>query len=64
VKARKAFDCIEYKRAIQQKHAVENRGLSHEESRSRRAEWLKSSKNPAAALWRHMVMRQETSRKP
>lgn len=63
MKTRKAFDCIEYKRAIQQKHAAENRGLSREERRRRRAKWLKSSDNAAAALWREMVMRQETARK-
>ena len=61
--ADKAFDCIAYKRAVQAKHAKQNRGLAPPEKTRRRAEWLKKSGNPAARLWRDMLKKQKTAAK-
>ena len=58
---KKAFDCIEYKRAIQAKHAAETAGLSVDEEIKRRQEWLATSDNPAAQLWRKMKEAQAAS---
>jgi len=57
----KPLDCVAYKRAIQAKHAEENRNLSPQEKMRRRTEWLKKSDNPAARLWREMAKKQETA---
>ncbi len=54
------FDCVEYKRAIQARHAAESRTLSADEKLKRRAEWLSESENPAARLWREMSKKQKT----
>jgi len=56
----KQFDCVEYKRAIQARHAAESRGLSPDEKLKRRAEWLRESDNPAARLWREMNKKQQS----
>lgn len=48
---------MEYKRAIQAKHAAENAGLSPEERLRRLDDWLENSDNPAAQLWRTLVER-------
>jgi len=61
--AEKPFDCIAYKRAVQAKHAEQNRGLAPPEKTRRRAEWLKKSGNPAARLWRDMLKKQKTAAK-
>lgn len=58
--AEKPFDCIAYKRAVQEKHAEQNRDLAPTEKTRRRAEWLKKSNNPAARLWRDMLKKQKT----
>lgn len=55
------FDCVEYKRAIQAKHAAESGTLSPEEKLTRRTQWLNQSDNPAAQLWREMKKRQEAA---
>ena len=51
---RKRFDCIEYKRTVQAEHASANAGLRPEEIRKRRSEWLETSDNPAARVWRKL----------
>ncbi len=58
MKNQKAFDCVEYKREIQEKHAAENAGLSGEEKINRRREWLEKSDNPAAVAWRLLKEKQ------
>lgn len=60
MKSEKQFDCVEYKRAIQSRHAAESRTLSPDEKLERRAEWLSRSDNPAARLWREMSKKQKT----
>lgn len=57
---KKEFDCIEYKRAIQAKHAAETRTLSPNEKTTRRAQWLAESDNQAAQLWRELCNKQGT----
>jgi hypothetical protein len=52
------FDCIEYKRAIQCRHAAETQGISAPQKTERRQRWLKESDHPAAQLWREMNARQ------
>ncbi len=64
MKTDKPFDCIAYKRGIQEKHATENRDLSPEEKIRRRTEWLEKSSNPAARLWRRLRARKESAVKP
>lgn len=56
----KSFDCVEYKRAIQDRHAAETQGLTPDQKMMRRQQWLKDSDNPAARLWREMISKQET----
>lgn len=53
------FDCIEYKRAIQAKHAAETQALSAREKIERRAQWLAESRSKAAQLWREMKNKQQ-----
>jgi len=53
----KPFDCVEYKRAVQARHAAESRTLSPDEKREQRTQWLSGSDNPAARLWREMNKR-------
>ena len=60
----KPFDCVEYKRVVQAKHAIENRPLSPEEKQQRRAQWLDESDNPAARLWREMNKKQKVAVSP
>jgi hypothetical protein len=55
---KKEFDCIEYKRAIQAKHAAETQSLSPEEKMKHRSRWLAESDNQAARLWRELCSRQ------
>ncbi len=57
----KLFDCVEYKRTIQERHVAETRGLKPEERTLRRQQWLKESDNPAALLWREMAQKQEVT---
>lgn len=57
--SQKPFDCIEYKRAIQEKHASGFAGLRPEEVLQKRGEWLEQSDNPAARLWRKMKQKQQ-----
>jgi hypothetical protein len=59
--ANKPFDCVEYKRAIQARHAAEDQALGPEEKSQRRAQWLSHSDNPAARLWREMQQRQQAA---
>ena len=59
MKAEKPFDCVAYKRAVQEKHAAESRNLSAEEKLRRRKEWLDKSDNPAARVWREMGRKKE-----
>lgn len=61
--AEKPFDSIAYKRAVQEKHAEQNRDLARAEKTRRRAEWLTKSDNPAARLWRDMLKKQKTAGK-
>jgi hypothetical protein len=53
-----AFDCVEYKHAIQERHIAETQGLTSEQKTQRRRQWLEQSDNPAAKLWREMVLKQ------
>ena len=55
----KTFDCVEYKRAIQERHIAETQGLTPEQTAARRRQWLSESDNPAARLWREMVLKRE-----
>ena len=55
----KAFDCVEYKYAIQERHIAETQGLTSEQKTQRRRQWLDESDNPAARLWREMALKQE-----
>ena len=55
------FDCVEYKRGVQAKHAAECGTLSPEENLQRRTEWLSRSDNPAARLWREMQNKRQTA---
>jgi hypothetical protein len=55
----KPFDCVAYKRAIQEKHAAATQGLSPQEKTRQRRQWLSQSDNPAARLWREMKSKQE-----
>jgi hypothetical protein len=48
------FDCVEYKRAVQARHAAECGTLSPDQKRERRTQWLRESENPAARLWREL----------
>ena len=57
--AGKTFDCVQYKRRVQQKHAAEHAGLTSEQRAQRRAQWLAESDNPAARLWRAMEAKRE-----
>jgi hypothetical protein len=57
----KPFDCVEYKRAIQARHAAESGALRPEEKLQRRTQWLSRSDNPAARLWREMNKRQPSA---
>ena len=56
MKPKKDFDCVEYKHAIQAKHAKETNGLTPREKTQSRRE----SDNPAARLWRRMRGRQQS----
>ena len=51
---KKEFDCVEYKRSIQAKHAADTQTLGPEEKAEHRARWLAESENPAARLWREL----------
>jgi hypothetical protein len=57
--ASKAFDCVKYKHAIQERHIAETQGLMPEQRTLRRRQWLDASDNPAAKLWREMALKQE-----
>jgi hypothetical protein len=57
----KPFDCIEYKRAVQCRHAAETQGISSRQKTERRQQWLKESDHPAARLWREMNVKQEST---
>ena len=46
--------------AIQEKLYRETQGLTLEEKARQRAEWLATSDNPAARLWREMTARSKT----
>ena len=54
----KSFDCVAYKRAIQEKHLAATQGLSHRERARQRQQWLNQSDNPAVRLWRKMNAKQ------
>ena len=47
----KTFDCVEMKNEIQAKLAKEHEGLSDEEIRRRRQQWLETSDDPLARWW-------------
>jgi hypothetical protein len=55
----KPFDCIEYKRVVQCRHAAETQGVGARQKTERRQQWLKESNHPAAQLWREMNAKQE-----
>ncbi len=55
------FDCMAYKRAIQEKLFQESAGLTLEEEARQRAVWLATSDNPAAALWRELEAKSTAS---
>jgi hypothetical protein len=55
----KPFDCIEYKRAIQCRHAAETQDISARQRTERRQQWLMESDHPAARLWREMNAKRE-----
>jgi hypothetical protein len=57
----KPFDCVDYKRSVQERHAEEQKGLSAEERIRLRAEWLEKSDNPAAKAWRMMCKKNPAS---
>ena len=57
----RSFDCVAYKRAIQEKHEAATRGLSPHEKARQRQQWLNQSNNPAARLWREMISKQESA---
>ena len=60
MKKQKTFDCIEYKRKIQSEHATQEEGLSDKEIIKKRTDWLETSDNPAAKLWRELKAKKQT----
>ena len=52
--ARKRFDCVEMKNAIQARLQEEREGLTDEEVRQQIAEFLATSDNPLARKWRRI----------
>ncbi len=54
MKIAKTFDCVEMKNSIQAKLAKEHEGLSSEEIRRRRREWLETSNDEMALFWRRI----------
>jgi len=50
--AKKKFDCVEMKNAIQAKMLEERRQLGEAEVIRRHRQWLASSDDPLARLWR------------
>ena len=60
----KSFDCIAYKRAIQQKLFSESEGMTLEEKARQRTEWLATSNNPAAQLWRELQAKSKAPAAP
>ena len=61
---KKHFDCVAYKRAVQEKHFADTQGLSGEQKINARTQWLENSHNPAAKLWRRMTQKREAAHKP
>ena len=61
MKAKKTFDCVEMKNAIQARLRKEREGLTDEEVRQRIAEFLATSDDVVARKWRRIAARPEAS---
>lgn len=57
MKSQKTFDCLEYKRAIQAKHAENRAGLPSSVVAKDRRNWLDTSSEAIPRLWREMRCR-------
>lgn len=57
MKSQKTFDCLEYKRTIQAKHAENQAGLPPAVVSRERQNWLSTSSETMPKLWREMKSR-------
>jgi len=55
--AAKSFDCIEFKRKAQQGYANATENLSSQDEIAHLRDWVKTSNDPMAQLWRRIEAR-------
>ena len=63
MKKDKTFDCVAMKNAIQAQLQAERAGLTEEEVRRRRREWLETSADPLAQWWRRAAVARDVDRR-
>jgi len=63
MKAKKTFDCVAMKDAIQAKLRKERQGMTDEEIREHIRRKLETSDDPVARLWRKLKARDATTQR-